>query len=367
MSKYCIEDLKERLGNLVMAELDIRYNCLLGLDSTVKERIMREWNETESVSAVQALLLTYELTTYLRSHKTPYKINGALSSSLISWLLGITFTNPLPAHRYCPHCKTIEWHQEYDDGFDIPGACCPNCGEEMESDGHNILSGIFWNAPKPTIEISIEMSKQEEILQWLSKNPLADKKNEWQPKYYIDGSLGIVYIGALHLAFGNYNFTSDFYERHISLHDLPAMLGVNEDQRKKYQLPEPESFSQLVASNSILKQMAGVLPKHRKVFSKDLSCCRDSIYLYLIRHGIPPKTAWIQMKQAIFGKGISCITEEMKNAPDSYMIEVCSTCTYLWPKSAIVEGILHSLRKNEDGENNTHRVLLHEAQDDTVI
>ena len=44
MSKYYNEDLKERLGNLVTAELDIRYNCLLGLDSIVKERIKQEWN-----------------------------------------------------------------------------------------------------------------------------------------------------------------------------------------------------------------------------------------------------------------------------------------------------------------------------------
>lgn len=58
------------------------------------------------------------------------------ASCLVAYLLGTTDENPLPAHYYCPKCKTVEWM----DGncvLDLRNRTCM-CGKKMRVDGFNI-------------------------------------------------------------------------------------------------------------------------------------------------------------------------------------------------------------------------------------
>lgn len=65
-----------------------------------------------------------------------YFFFGSNSASwLISNLLGITKSNPLPAHYHCDSCKRIFWSNvQY--SFDLPAQIC-TCGNLLHSEGYN--------------------------------------------------------------------------------------------------------------------------------------------------------------------------------------------------------------------------------------
>ena len=66
------------------------------------------------------------------------------SVSILDYLLGLTQVNPLIPHYHCPACHHIEEVDTVNDGFDLPPKACPECGADMERDGHNCSEHICW-------------------------------------------------------------------------------------------------------------------------------------------------------------------------------------------------------------------------------
>lgn len=60
-------------------------------------------------------------------------VKAPVVSCLVAYLLGATDENPLPAHYYCPKCKTVIW-MEGRCVFDLRDSTCV-CGEMMKPDG----------------------------------------------------------------------------------------------------------------------------------------------------------------------------------------------------------------------------------------
>ena len=63
-------------------------------------------------------------------------VKNVIASCLVACLLGATDENPLPAHYYCPKCRTVEW-VEGNCAFDLRDRTCA-CGERMQPDGFDI-------------------------------------------------------------------------------------------------------------------------------------------------------------------------------------------------------------------------------------
>lgn len=63
-------------------------------------------------------------------------VKNVVASCLVAYLLGTTDENPLPAHYYCPKCKTVEW-MEGKSVFDLRDRTCA-CGEKMRVGGFDI-------------------------------------------------------------------------------------------------------------------------------------------------------------------------------------------------------------------------------------
>ena len=63
-------------------------------------------------------------------------VKNAVASCFVAYLLGATDENPLPAHYYCPKCKTVEW-MDGKCAFDLCDRTC-TCGERMMPDGFDI-------------------------------------------------------------------------------------------------------------------------------------------------------------------------------------------------------------------------------------
>ncbi len=70
---------------------------------------------------------------------------GSVGSSFLAYLSNITEVNSLCAHYRCTKCQYSEFftHGEYDSGFDMPDKACPNCGEMLTKDGHDIPFETF--------------------------------------------------------------------------------------------------------------------------------------------------------------------------------------------------------------------------------
>lgn len=63
-------------------------------------------------------------------------VKAPIASCFVAYLLGATDENPLPAHYYCPKCKTVLWMEGWC-VFDLRDRFCA-CGERMKPDGYDI-------------------------------------------------------------------------------------------------------------------------------------------------------------------------------------------------------------------------------------
>lgn len=148
--ELCEDNAHERYGEAIPPEVAERLEC--ELDAIFKK-----------MDFCYSFLTAFELAKECKERNAPTILCGRAGTSLVAFLLGITQTNPLAAHLYCPRCGYTDF--DYKKHFNKPGEItvtdcgfdlvnpyqhrilCPECHEEFIGDGHDLPFEVFLNQP----------------------------------------------------------------------------------------------------------------------------------------------------------------------------------------------------------------------------
>lgn len=136
-----IADATEKLQSLVWENAKKLYGN--PLPELIEKRIKRELDGI--VSNNYGIIYWISHLLVKKSLDDGYLVGsrGSVGSSLVAYLANISEVNPLPPHYLCPHCKTSVFNNNVDDGYDLPQKLCPNCGQPIIGNGHNIPFETF--------------------------------------------------------------------------------------------------------------------------------------------------------------------------------------------------------------------------------
>ncbi len=120
------------------------------LPGEVKNRMQLELEGIQKNGFASLYMIAYEVVRNSNEAGFPVEGRGSSGASFVSFLLGISETNPIPAHYRCEKCGYVEFYAYGVDGFhmgdvgmDLPNKVCPDCGGILLKDGYDIPVETF--------------------------------------------------------------------------------------------------------------------------------------------------------------------------------------------------------------------------------
>lgn len=150
-----------------------------GIPDQVLERLSTELNYIKKNGFDSIYYINHLLVKKSNDAGYPVGTRGSVGSSLVSYLSGISETNPMPPHYYCRKCGFsdfnvygIEGFHVGDAGVDLPDKACPECGCSLEKDGFDIpvetFLGFYFDK-EPDFDLNFAKEYQETAQEELGK------------------------------------------------------------------------------------------------------------------------------------------------------------------------------------------------------
>lgn len=354
------------MKNTNLLEKTVFENCekIYGKNASgiISERLDNELGLIEEQNSAFAFLLAQKIVKKSIDMGYNTVTSGAVGSSFVSFLLGITEINPLTPHYVCPKCKHIEFAESEFCGYDLKDKICPVCGEIFHKDGFNIPYEMFFgeNGEK-CADININVSP--EIFEDLKDSICIFCKEYFEGK--IDFKIKIENGGAK-LELYNEVINDNFALKLLLNDDLTGVKpkSIPFYDNKTWELIEnggcanisgfsdffdlcgeakPKSIDDLTRCMGLVygtgtwNDNGNLLITQHKL--NEIISCRDDVMIYLMKKGYDRKTAFALSERIRKGMGL---TEEQfedmkKNGIPLWYIQSLCKIKYLFPRAHCAE------------------------------